>query len=92
MPRDELKDIVGPITRELQHNGVVDRPLTEEEVLALLESCYWGPASNARRALLHTAAGTAGIDARAAPLINSQMQIPNSPIIAGKPRPALTIR
>ena len=40
VPRNELNDIVGPITRELQHNGVVDRPLTEEEVLALLESCY----------------------------------------------------
>jgi len=40
VPRDELHEIVGPITRELQHNGVVDRPLTDEEVLALLESCY----------------------------------------------------
>ena len=28
------------ITHELQHNGVVDRPLSEDEVLALLESCY----------------------------------------------------
>jgi len=40
VPRDELHEIVGPITRELQHNGVVDRPVTEDEVLALLESCY----------------------------------------------------
>ena len=40
VPRDELNEIVGPIARELQHNGVVDRPVTEEEVLALLESCY----------------------------------------------------
>jgi alcohol dehydrogenase len=40
VPRNELHDIVGPITRELEHNGVVDRPLTEAEVLALLESCY----------------------------------------------------
>ena len=40
VPRNELNDIVGPIAHELQHNGVVDRPLTEEEVLALLESCY----------------------------------------------------
>lgn len=40
VPRNELNEIVGPIARELQHNGVVDRPLTEEEVLGLLESCY----------------------------------------------------
>jgi alcohol dehydrogenase class IV len=40
VPRDEIKDIVVPITRELEHNGVVDRPMTEQEVLALLESCY----------------------------------------------------
>jgi len=40
VPRNELHEIVGPITHELQHNGVVDRPLTEAEVLALLESCY----------------------------------------------------
>jgi len=40
VPRQEIKDIVGPITRELEHNGVVDRPMTEQEVLALLESCY----------------------------------------------------
>jgi alcohol dehydrogenase class IV len=40
VPRNELHDIVGPITHELQHNGVVDRPLTEDEVLGLLESCY----------------------------------------------------
>ena len=40
VPHDELGQIVGPITHELTHNGVVDRPLTEAEVLALLESCY----------------------------------------------------
>ncbi len=40
VPRDEIKDIVGPITHELQHMGVVDRPMTEQEVLALLEACY----------------------------------------------------
>ena len=40
VPRNELNDIVGPIARELQHNSVVDRPVTEDEVLALLESCY----------------------------------------------------
>jgi len=40
VPRGEIKDIVAPITHELAHNGVVDRPLTEAEVQALLESCY----------------------------------------------------
>jgi alcohol dehydrogenase class IV len=40
VPRAELGDIVGPITHELQHNGVVDRPMTEQEVLALLEAAY----------------------------------------------------
>ena len=40
VPREELSQIVGPIVHELQHNGVVDRPMTEAEVLALLESCY----------------------------------------------------
>jgi alcohol dehydrogenase len=40
VPREEIKDIVAPIAHELEHNGVVDRPLTEAEVQALLESCY----------------------------------------------------
>lgn len=40
VPRNELGDIVGPITHELEHMGVVDRPMTEKEVLALLEACY----------------------------------------------------
>ncbi len=40
VPRHEIKEIVKPITHELEHNGVVDRPLTEQEVQALLESCY----------------------------------------------------
>ncbi len=40
VPRNEIREIVGPITHELEHNGVVDRPLTEAEVQALLESCY----------------------------------------------------
>jgi alcohol dehydrogenase len=40
VPREEIGSIVGPITHELAHNGVVDRPMTEAEVLALLESCY----------------------------------------------------
>ena len=40
VPRHELGEIVAPITRELEHNGVVDRPLTEQEVLRLLEAVY----------------------------------------------------
>src|SRR5580698_8059474 len=40
VPREEIASIVGPITHELSHNGVVDRPMTQQEVLALLEACY----------------------------------------------------
>jgi alcohol dehydrogenase len=40
VPREEIGSIVKPIVHELEHNGVVDRPMTEQEVLALLESCY----------------------------------------------------
>ncbi|MBV9506931.1 MAG: iron-containing alcohol dehydrogenase [Acidobacteriia bacterium] len=40
VPREEIGEIVKPITRELEHMGVVDRPLTEAEVLGLLESVY----------------------------------------------------
>jgi alcohol dehydrogenase class IV len=40
VPREEIGEIVAPITHELAHNGVVDRPMTGQEVLALLESCY----------------------------------------------------
>jgi maleylacetate reductase len=40
VPRAEIGQIVAPITHELQHQGVVDRPVTEAEVLALLEACY----------------------------------------------------
>ena len=40
VPREEIQSIVKPITHELEHMGVVDRPLTEAEVQALLESCY----------------------------------------------------
>jgi maleylacetate reductase len=40
VPREEIGEIVGPITHELAHMGVVDRPMTEQEVLALLEACY----------------------------------------------------
>jgi hypothetical protein len=40
VPRDEIGSIVGPITHELAHMGVVDRPMTEQEVQTLLEACY----------------------------------------------------
>lgn len=40
VPRDEMAQIVAPIARELEHQGVVDPPVTEKEVLELLESMY----------------------------------------------------
>jgi alcohol dehydrogenase class IV len=40
VPHDELSQIVGPITHELERMAVVDRPVTEREVLTLLESAY----------------------------------------------------
>jgi alcohol dehydrogenase class IV len=40
VPREEIGSIVEPIVHELEHNGVVDRPMTSQEVLTLLESCY----------------------------------------------------
>jgi len=40
VPRAEIGEIVAPIARELEHMGVVDRPLTEQEVLGLLEAAY----------------------------------------------------
>ena len=40
VPRQQIGQIVGPILNELRHHEVVDRPVTEAEVLALLESCY----------------------------------------------------
>src|SRR5579863_3254344 len=40
VPRDEIGSIVAPIAHELAHNGVVDRPMSEQEVLALLEAAY----------------------------------------------------
>lgn len=40
VPREEIGSIVGPITHELEHMGVVDRTMTEQEVQALLEACY----------------------------------------------------
>jgi alcohol dehydrogenase len=40
VPREEIGEIVGPIAHELAHMGVVDRPVTEQEILELLEACY----------------------------------------------------
>jgi len=40
VPRDEIGQIVAPIAHELEHQGVVDRPISEKEVLELLESVY----------------------------------------------------
>jgi maleylacetate reductase len=40
VPHEEIGSIVAPITHELEHMGVVDRPMTEQEVLALLEASY----------------------------------------------------
>ena len=40
VPRGEIGQIVAPIAHELQHQGVVDRPVTEKEVLDLLESVW----------------------------------------------------
>jgi alcohol dehydrogenase class IV len=40
VPHDEIGQIVGPISHELERMGVVDRPMTEQEVLALLEAAY----------------------------------------------------
>ena len=40
VPHDEIGQVVAPIAHELAHQSVVDRPVTEAEVLALLEACY----------------------------------------------------
>jgi alcohol dehydrogenase class IV len=40
VPRGEIGEIVKPIKHELDHLGVVDRALSEQEILALLEACY----------------------------------------------------
>lgn len=40
VPRNEIGEIVGPIKHELDKMGVVDRPLTEQEILGLLEAAY----------------------------------------------------
>ena len=40
VPREEIGQIVGSIKHELDRMGVVDRPLTEAEILGLLEAAY----------------------------------------------------
>src|SRR5215471_19130711 len=40
VPHQEVGEIVGPIAHELAHMGVVDRLVTEQEILELLEACY----------------------------------------------------
>jgi len=40
VPRGEIGQIVEPIKHELDHLNVVDRPLSEHEILELLEACY----------------------------------------------------
>jgi alcohol dehydrogenase class IV len=40
VPRDEIEQIVGTVLHELELAGVVDRPVSEQEVLALLEAAY----------------------------------------------------
>jgi alcohol dehydrogenase len=40
VPREEIGQIVAPIAHELEHQGVVDRAISEKEVLELLESVY----------------------------------------------------
>ncbi len=40
VPREEIGEIVSPITHELARMEVVDRPLTEAEVLGLLQASY----------------------------------------------------
>jgi alcohol dehydrogenase len=40
VPREEIGSIVGTVAHELEHMGVVDRPMTEQEVLTLLEAAH----------------------------------------------------
>jgi alcohol dehydrogenase class IV len=40
VPRAEINDIVGTVLHEVERAGVVDRPVTETEVSALLEAAY----------------------------------------------------
>ena len=40
VPRGELREITGTVLKELEHSRVVDRPVTEAEVVALMEASY----------------------------------------------------
>jgi alcohol dehydrogenase len=40
VPRNEIGEIVGPIKHELDKMGVVDRPVTEQEIQSLLEAAF----------------------------------------------------
>jgi len=40
VPRAEIRDIVEPVMHELERSKVVDRPVSEAEVIALLEASY----------------------------------------------------
>jgi alcohol dehydrogenase len=40
VPRAEINQITGTVVHELEKAGVVDRPVTQQEVLALLETAY----------------------------------------------------
>jgi alcohol dehydrogenase class IV len=40
VPRGEIGQIVGTVLHELEKSGVVDRPLTQAEVMGLLEAAY----------------------------------------------------
>jgi alcohol dehydrogenase class IV len=40
VPRGELNEITGTVLHELERSGVVDRPVTQAEVVALLEASY----------------------------------------------------
>jgi alcohol dehydrogenase class IV len=40
VPRTEIGDIAAPIVHELERSKVLDRPVTQDEIRALLESAY----------------------------------------------------
>ena len=40
VPRAEIGQITGTVVHELERSGVVDRPVTQQEILALLELAY----------------------------------------------------
>lgn len=40
VPRAEIGEITGTVAHELERSGVVDRPVTQQQILALLEAAY----------------------------------------------------